>query len=242
MSLTNKLVHTLRFEDSLTRKSLTGAGGAAIVCANGLLSRASLFDPDNGFASLSQPVTFDGGEIKFAVENTIDSVDIYGITPGGYAFVLKDVKAQELIQVPIVTANRHHTLVIPFDHADFAAATETDTGFDEPANSLWLPTPFVNVVDVDATETIDVGTDGSGSNDPDGFIDGLSVATAGVIKPTLTNGAKTLGALLQVQSGGTAGDDVPEGSAGTGDSITITPSAGSDTFSGTVHLPYMLAA
>lgn len=56
------------------------------------------------------------------------------------------------------------------------------------------------------TKTIDVGISGG---DEDGFIDGLSVAAAGTIKPTLADGAATLGVLLSVDESG--GDLVPEG-------------------------------
>ena len=239
MSLTNKLIHALRLKDLLTGKDKPGDGGQVIVCPAGLLSRASLFDPDNGLAALAQPVSFVGGELKFAVDGAIISVDIYGVTPDGHAFQLFGVKAQQFTEIAVNSNLRHHTLVIPFDHADFPANTETDTGFDEPANAFWLPTPFVDVVDVDATETIDVGTEGSGSNDPNGFLAGVSVATAGIIKGTLLEAGQTLGALLSVAESAT--DLVPEGSASTGDNITATLSAGSDTASGRIYLPYMLA-
>lgn len=80
-------------------------------------------------------------------------------------------------------------------------ATEKDTGFDLKAGwtvlDAWI---VVNTVDADAT--VDVGTDSNVSGgDADGFIDGASLATAGLVYPdaTVTAGAysaTTRGALL----------------------------------------------
>lgn len=66
-----------------------------------------------------------------------------------------------------------------------AAATEQDTAWDLPTKAIVLDV-FLDVVTAEATggtKTIDIGTDGSGSNDPDGFADGLSVAATGIKRP-----------------------------------------------------------
>ena len=81
-------------------------------------------------------------------------------------------------------------------------ATEKDTGFDLKAGwtvlDAWI---VVNTADTD--ETVDVGTNSnvSGVGDADGFIDGASLATTGLVYPdaTVTGGAysaTTRGALL----------------------------------------------
>lgn len=83
-------------------------------------------------------------------------------------------------------------------------ATEKDTGFDLKAGwtvlDAWI---VVNTADTD--ETVDVGTDSNDKGDADGFIDGASLATAGLVYPdaTVTVGgaetyysANTRGALL----------------------------------------------
>lgn len=60
--------------------------------------------------------------------------------------------------------------------------SEQDTAFDLPAKAI-VQRVCVNVTTAEATgttKTLNVGTDGSGSNDPDGFLDGVSVATTGL--------------------------------------------------------------
>lgn len=108
--------------------------------------------------------------------------------------------------------------------------SETSTGFTLPDNAI-VEDVMIYVHTVDATETVDVGTDGSGSNDPDGFLDGVSLATAGLVKGSLADGAITRGALLREETG-TSTDvayagtkDITSG----GDAITYTCSAGTDT-------------
>lgn len=114
------------------------------------------------------------------------------------------------------------TLVIPLPIV--AAATENDTGISLPAKCV-VTGAFLDVTTAEATggtKTLDVGTDGSGSNDPDGFMDGISAAAIGVIVPTLASGAQTLGVLLSVdEDGAGALSPEPDGTSG-GESITYT--------------------
>lgn len=110
-----------------------------------------------------------------------------------------------------------------------AQTTETQTGFTLPANAI-VKDIFLNVITVDATETVDVGTQGT-SDDPDGYLDAASLATAGLVKGILADGAITLGVLLFEETG--TGADVANArtvdiTAG-GDPISYTCSAGSDT-------------
>lgn len=110
-----------------------------------------------------------------------------------------------------------------------AQTTETQTGFTLPDNAI-VKDVFLNVITVDATETVDVGTQGT-SNDPDGYLATASIATAGLVKGILADGAITLGALLFEETG--TGADVANArtvdiTAG-GDPISYTCSAGSDT-------------
>jgi len=122
-------------------------------------------------------------------------------------------------------------------------ATETNTGFTLPTGAI-VEDVMIYVHTADATETVDIGTDGSGSNDPNGFASLLSLASTGIVRPgvTVTTGlnesyfsAATRGALLAdfVAGADTATDvgtyaekiDTTSG----GDSITYTCSAGTDT-------------
>lgn len=122
-------------------------------------------------------------------------------------------------------------------------AAETSTGFTLPTGAI-VEDVYIYVHTVDATETVDIGTDGSGSNDPNGFASLLSLATAGIVRPgvTVTAGgtetyysAATRGALLASFNAGAdvAGDtghyvEFPDTTSG-GDVITYTCSAGTDT-------------
>lgn len=82
-----------------------------------------------------------------------------------------------------------------------AATTEQDTGFDLPLKGVvmdcWLDVRTFEATG--ATKTVDLGLlTGESGGDPDGFIDGLSVATsAGIKQPVLTKSAETVGALLK---------------------------------------------
>jgi len=110
-----------------------------------------------------------------------------------------------------------------------AQTAETDTNFTLPDSAI-VTDVMINVITVDATETVDVGTAGT-SNDPNGFLAAVSLATAGLVKGSLADGAITLGALLLEETG--TGADVAYArtkdiTAG-GDPVSYTCSAGSDT-------------
>jgi len=108
-----------------------------------------------------------------------------------------------------------------------AQTAETTTGFTLPASAI-VHDVFLNVITVDATETVDVGTAGT-SNDPNGYLAGASLATAGLVFGSLADGAVTRGALLfEITEATTAAARKPDITAG-GDPITYTCSAGSDT-------------
>ena len=120
--------------------------------------------------------------------------------------------------------------------------TEQDTGWDLPDKAVVFDV-FVDVTAAEATgttKTLDVGTDGTGSNDPNGYLAGLDVSTTGVKKGTLASAGQTLGALLHVDESGSA-NEVPEPDvASGGESITYTAS---DTdwveFRGDIYIRYM---
>ena len=119
----------------------------------------------------------------------------------------------------------YRTAVIRCD----AQTSETQTEFTFPTTAVVLDA-YINVITVDATETVDVGTQGT-SNDPNGLLAAVSLATAGIVKGSLADGAITLGALLYEETG--TGADVAYAktnciTAG-GDPVSYTCSAGSDT-------------
>lgn len=59
------------------------------------------------------------------------------------------------------------------------SGSETDTSFSFPANGAIFLDAWLNVTDAESG-TVDVGTQGT-SNDPDGILDGASVATLGYV-------------------------------------------------------------
>ena len=76
------------------------------------------------------------------------------------------------------------------------ATGEQDTGWALPANAIVVDV-FVNVktAATAGTKTIDVGTLSSASGDADGYLDGVSVGTAGIVKGSLASATK--GVLLK---------------------------------------------
>jgi hypothetical protein len=108
-----------------------------------------------------------------------------------------------------------------------ATTAETQTAFTFPTNVI-VHDVYLNVITVDATETVDVGTQGT-SNDPNGFLAGASVATAGLVYGSLLDGSITRGALLsEITEATTAAARKPCITCG-GDPVSHTGSAGSDT-------------
>lgn len=111
-------------------------------------------------------------------------------------------------------------------HCD-AQTSETTTAFTLPENAI-VHDVFLNVLAVDADETVDVGTV-DGTDDPAGFLDGASLAVLGIVYGSLADGAVTRGALLsEITEATTAAARKPAVTAG-GDTIGYTCSAGSDT-------------
>ncbi len=121
--------------------------------------------------------------------------------------------------------------------------TEEDTGWDLPAKCMILPNIYVDVTTAESTgtdKTMDVGTLSSDSGDADGFLDGVSCASTGLVKGTLASGGQTLGALLRVDESG-GGVLVPEPCIAPG-SVSVTYTA-KDTdwaeFRGAIYIPYI---
>ncbi len=110
-------------------------------------------------------------------------------------------------------------LTLPAGNETFYVYMASDASMERSANTV-----------ADATETVDVGTQGT-SNDPNGYLALASLATAGLVQGDLVDGSITLGVLLYEETG--TGVDVAYArradiTAG-GDPISYTCSAGSDT-------------
>lgn len=221
-------------------KLISLSGGVVYVAEAGGAAKVDLLTATGGAAS--NPSALTNGKIEFYVDEAIATVDLYGISPTGHAFIAKGIAPSGPNEIRVDTSRADTTLVIPFSIDDTSANTETDTGFDVPTYGAVLPmVAGVDVLTVDSGMTIDVGTLSSASGDADGFIDGISLTTAGSVKATLTNGSVTLGALLKVQDSANAGDAVPEANTNSsGKSITYTLSSSTDTGEGFIKLPLQL--
>lgn len=68
------------------------------------------------------------------------------------------------------------------------SGSEVNTSFAFPANGAILLDAWLDVTDAEAGGTVDVGTQGT-SNDPDGILDGTSVAALGYVGQTANSGA-----------------------------------------------------
>jgi len=83
-------------------------------------------------------------------------------------------------------------------------ASEVDTGWDLPAKAVVVDC-YVDIRTLEATgstKTIDVGLLSSETGgDADGFLDGVSTASARIVQGTLAAGTITRGALLRQASG-----------------------------------------
>lgn len=231
---------SIQLIDSQTKQAINIAGGKAYVTAAGSIAKATLYTKAG--AALANPVALNYGMIDFHTADAVALVDLYIQSPTGHFTVVKAVLASGPNAIYIDRSQLYTVMVIPFSIADTTAATETSTGFICPTKGIILPQGAgIEIVTVDSGMTIDVGTLASDSGDADGFIDGISLTTAGLVKATLANGAVTLGALLKVQDSANAGDAAPEGNVSmSGKTITYTLSASTDTGAGFIKIPCMV--
>jgi hypothetical protein len=209
---------------------------------------------DNAYTAYTNAVTttyFDAVDrVQFRVDPTDSTNDRYVDlivvdTAGGYtAFVENFDKYTHTIVIDERPNIQHHGCIW------FAPSTaETDTGIDFTPDTA-VHDVWVEVVTVDATETIDIGSD----TDPNGYRAAVSVATAGYPTDTavITDGStsdyvpvSTYGALLVTAITGSDGAATHGGKSyigpnmitatGATSELTYTGSAGSDTQAGYIH-------
>jgi len=221
--------------DAGTKTSSTIYSDAALTAKTAPISRAQ-FATDGKISFYSQSSSHD-----LFIAHSDGSVAFYAGV---------DSKRHTL---PLSRSNSHKLLVFPMLFN--AGGTETDTGLDLPLNSHVVDA-FVEVVTVDATETVDMGLLSSETaGDADGFLAAVSVASAGFVKPyTITAGgnetyvsAAKYGVLMGPALVGTDVDKdngMPRGfghivSGSNAVSVTYTPST-SDTFVGYGYIAYRI--
>lgn len=220
-----------------------GSAAAAVYTASQVRSCAKERMFNKQGAVITNPMAMTNGAVEFFVGDQTQSIDLYVQSPTGHFLVKSDVKPEEGAGYTIDTSIRHTLMQIPFHSVDYTAASEVSTGFLEPANALMLPNPAVRVLTVHAAKTIEAGTlSTEAGGDADGYIDAVSLATAGVVKCSIANGAaNTMGALFEVQDSANAGDLTAEASVSVAHTITITTSAATTTAEGWLMLPVELA-
>jgi hypothetical protein len=228
----------MQLRDALQSRAISASGGKVYVTSSGGTAKSTLYTAAG--AALANPITPTNGSIEFWTADALGVVDLYGYAPTGHGFVRKGIKPSGDASLLIDTTRLDSTFVIPFNVADQAGdATETPTGFVLPG--AVQPNVAIDVVTVDAAITLEVGTLASDSGDADGFIDAVSMATAGYIKPTLLASGDTMGALLSVLDSANAGDDAPEQDVTMiGKQVTYTLLTAADTAAGFIVLPLRL--
>ena len=132
------------------------------------------------------------------------------------------------------------TMVIPFTKQ----TSEFDSTYDLPAGAVVLGA-FVEVVDEVASGTIDVGILSSESGgDADGFIDGMSCATAGKIVPIAWDASadadNTLGLLISsAMLGGTNNyGRIPKMWVCDGTAVSVSYTTSDHAIAGNIHIMY----
>jgi len=239
--------YILTVKDARTGDPIT-TGVYTFVYQAGTKTLATLYK-NAARATLANPIT----RAQFATDTKLSfytvetSVDIFvADDKGNVAFVPSVTPQDHSILLDLTGVDK--CLVAPWVFN--AGGTETDTGLDFPVNTL-VKNCLVEVVTVDATETIDVGLLSSEtSGDADGIVKAASIATAGFVRPfVITDGtnedfvaSQCVGALIGLGSNGTdAANDFGQGggwghivTGSNAKSLTYTPST-SDTGAGYLY-------
>jgi hypothetical protein len=225
--------------------------GTYQVLVEGSTTEVTIYSNDTGSSSASNPGTISStGLIKFFTASTVQTVDIIIYTANGEALFMESVGYRDKHQAVIDRHKRDQTLILPMTSN---SNSETDTGFTLVGPVL-IGDIDVFVETTDTGETLDIGLDGTTSNDPNGLVAAVSVASLGApnIGPTITSGtfeayisANTRGALLSASQ---VGADVTGdtgfyverkhliGESETDANVTYTETTGGDTFTGWMHL------
>jgi len=172
--------HSLQLTDLATGRNIMQAG-VAVVVQKGTPTKLTLTDLTG--ASKDNEFDFTDGKIEFRVDEAYGEVDIYGVTEKGYAFQVLNAVAGATSELFIDLGRLAQDIILPFDIADsdITANTEKVTKFYFADDVAVLPEGLGVIVETaDSGITVDLGTDStSGTNDPDGLLDGVSVAALG---------------------------------------------------------------
>lgn len=228
------IIFDIQLQNSFTGKSLTDAGVFNVLNLNGTTAAtaavlATIYDPDNNFAAVTQPKAIVEGKLRFAIvqsgggQPNPPTVDITGITTKGQTFYRQGCTPGDVPNFFLDGNERDHTAYVPYSFAQAGANVEFDTGWQLPAGTLVFPTPAVDVVVADsASHTVSFGVLAS----PTVFVNGASAASVAMVKGSLLYGSVTMGSALQTD-------------AGTGSTLPIPES---DVLTAAIDVSYKLAA
>lgn len=218
----------IQLKDSFTGAAIISAGGTVQVCTASSADKATLYDSTG--AALANPITPTRGFINFFVVDTVATVDLYILAPGGQFVSLEGVAPGGPNEISVNTANRAQLYKIPFSFNDCTVATEKDTGFDLPSKAFVLDRLNgcgIQVTALDATEDIDVGTlESESGGDANGFIAASDLDNAKMV-------VGTNGALFSTNAPYATDSQ-------TAKSISYTLTTGTDTAKGFFYLPVNL--
>ena len=152
------------------------------VLTAGSVTESTIYSDSAGTA-MTNPVTttiFDADDqISFYIDSASTTVDIIIVnTAGGYTTFLDGATTSTRTAIIDQRPNMMHHGVIWFKAT--TSSTEVDTGIDLQIGSVIHNVILEVVTAVTSNGTIDIGPGVAGTaEDTDGFIDGMSVATAG---------------------------------------------------------------
>lgn len=146
-------------------------------------SKASIYSDASLATAKTNPIT----TTVFAADKGIKfwcdagSVDLVLISAGYGSGIFYDVTSNTR-EIAVNSADHRFHILAGFDTIN----ATTDTGVDLPANLL-IDDIWVEVIDEVASSTLDVGfLAAEAGGDVDGLVDGVSCATAGLIRPGVT--------------------------------------------------------
>ena len=218
----------LRYKIQLQDRPLGAFAGPAIIGSGGTLhaypagtqARVAMYDKDG--TAITNPFSLVRGSAEFYVANTAanEALDIFVMTGEGYSAQLWSVGPDEVHEVPIDRSASHQMLVLPFSIADVVTdAVAVNTGLTLVVGQVFQPWPHMKVVTTDAGITADAGIVGTTT----GFISALTLTGTGLVKDA--DGSLITAIVTYIA---------------TAVNLTWTISAGGDTGTGYIFLPYMM--
>jgi hypothetical protein len=246
--MSNNVFHfRLQLKDTFKQVNINDSGATAFICNAGTPVLATLQDQYGN--ALANPLQLTSGLIDFYVSESAASapatVDIYGMTAGGYWFEYKGAAPSGPNEINCDTLVKRMRMKIPFAIGNAgpagvcAAATEFQIGLKLPASAMVLDRLHgmaVLVTTAQSGKTINFGvlsTDTGGV--AAGFINGSSLApTAPSMLVTGTNGSL-------FSSNAPYNTDSQTGGLANGLDLSLTLSSGTTTAQGFIEAPYTLA-